>query len=59
MSFGRSKQEYSPPEVFLDNEFAPRDVGHAHAYMEDNLVVDKVILTVPGAIDCKGLRSNA
>jgi NADPH2:quinone reductase len=35
------------PDVFLDKEFALKDVGHAHAYMEDNMAVGKVILTVP------------
>ena len=36
-----------PPEVFLDKEFALQDVGHAHAYMEDNMAVGKVIVTIP------------
>jgi hypothetical protein len=36
-----------PPEVFLDEEFTLKKVGHAHACMEDNKAVAKVMLTVP------------
>ena len=35
------------PEVFLDKEFALKEVGEAHAYMEDNKAVGKVTLTIP------------
>ena len=36
-----------PPQVFLDKVFRLQEMGKAHQYMEENLAVGKVVVTVP------------